>query len=75
MAKTLRQEKDCLSKMEKCQCIREGSSGSKTKLVMVHFEDSTEGGKKEEETNLIKHKKVISLSYLQNKKSAFVWSV
>ena len=41
---------------------------------MVHFEDSTEGGEKEEKTDLIKHKKVISLSCLQNKKSAFVWS-
>ena len=53
MAKTLRQENDCLSKMENCQCIREGSSGSKTKLVMVHFEDSPEGEKREEKTNLI----------------------
>ena len=41
-------------------------------MDMVHFEDSPEGEKREEKTNLIKHKKVISLSYLQNKKSAFV---
>lgn len=37
----------------------EGSSSNKTKLVTIHFEASLEGGKKKEEiTNVIKHKKV-----------------
>lgn len=37
---------------------QEGSSGSRKELVTVHFEASLERGKKEEITNVIKHKKV-----------------
>lgn len=37
---------------------RKGSNGSKTKLVTGHVEDSVEGKKKEEKTNVIKHKEV-----------------
>lgn len=37
---------------------QEGSSGSRKELVTVHFEASLEREKKEEITNVIKHKKV-----------------